>query len=427
MHDPRADHDDRGRARPARARRAAVDAAPVAPPPGEEEQRDDERRARTRRRPSSTRRALRCRSPGGSWARAHPARPRTPRGAGTQRRRPTSNRRFWPPPVGSCGRHLPPSEYPSYVAEKTASPVSATRRSTSGHAVVSTRISSPPSGSGSHLPAGRERHDLVGRFAVVVHRVPVRVAVEETRRAAPRAAPRRAPARSARAAGRGRRRSPRRSSPRRSARRRARAARARPVAIRLEDGDAELVRLVAPVRAELRRERLLECVLRDERQARAGRGAAAAVVVLPAPGGPVTTTRRDSRRSEGSEEPQDVREDPAVPEVLALARRVETDAGAELLVVGAHRHLVRLAVLDAVDRERLTCRSGRASRASRRPGTAAAARPSSAGSSGGCARTTRAITALTPSRFGPFAAQSRDEPEPYSLPAITIVGVPSSR
>ena len=38
-----------------------------------------------------------------------------------------------------------------------------------------------------------------------------------------------------------------------------------------------------------------------------------------------------------------------------------------------------------------------------------------------------AIAALTPSRFGPFAAQSRDEPEPYSLPASTTSGVPSVR
>ena len=37
-----------------------------------------------------------------------------------------------------------------------------------------------------------------------------------------------------------------------------------------------------------------------------------------------------------------------------------------------------------------------------------------------------AITARTPSRFVPFAAQSRDEPEPYSLPARTTSGVPSS-
>ena len=37
-----------------------------------------------------------------------------------------------------------------------------------------------------------------------------------------------------------------------------------------------------------------------------------------------------------------------------------------------------------------------------------------------------AITARTPSRRGPFAAQSRDEPEPYSLPAITTSGTPSA-
>ena len=37
-----------------------------------------------------------------------------------------------------------------------------------------------------------------------------------------------------------------------------------------------------------------------------------------------------------------------------------------------------------------------------------------------------AITARTPSRLVPLAAQSRDEPEPYSLPASTTSGVPSS-
>ena len=34
-----------------------------------------------------------------------------------------------------------------------------------------------------------------------------------------------------------------------------------------------------------------------------------------------------------------------------------------------------------------------------------------------------AITARTPSSRVPLAAQSRDEPEPYSLPASTISGV----
>ena len=33
-----------------------------------------------------------------------------------------------------------------------------------------------------------------------------------------------------------------------------------------------------------------------------------------------------------------------------------------------------------------------------------------------------AITALTPSRYGPLAAQSRLEPVPYSLPARMISG-----
>ena len=33
------------------------------------------------------------------------------------------------------------------------------------------------------------------------------------------------------------------------------------------------------------------------------------------------------------------------------------------------------------------------------------------------------ITAFTPSRLTPLAAQSRDEPVPYSLPAIRISGV----
>ena len=37
-----------------------------------------------------------------------------------------------------------------------------------------------------------------------------------------------------------------------------------------------------------------------------------------------------------------------------------------------------------------------------------------------------ASTNRTPSSRGPFAAQSRDDPEPYSLPAITHSGVPSS-
>ena len=59
-------------------------------------------------------------------------------------------------------------------------------------------------------------------------------------------------------------------------------------------------------------------------------------------------------------------------------------------------------------------------------GTAAAARPCSRGCCGGCARSSRRCTALTPSSSVPFAAQSRDEPEPYSLPAMISSGTPAS-
>ena len=38
----------------------------------------------------------------------------------------------------------------------------------------------------------------------------------------------------------------------------------------------------------------------------------------------------------------------------------------------------------------------------------------------------RAITARTPRSAGPLAAQSRDDPDPYSRPPITISGVPSA-
>ena len=37
-----------------------------------------------------------------------------------------------------------------------------------------------------------------------------------------------------------------------------------------------------------------------------------------------------------------------------------------------------------------------------------------------------AITAFTPSSSVPFAAQSRDDPDPYSLPAMTSSGTPAS-
>src|SRR4051812_31909100 len=49
--------------------------------------------------------------------------------------------------------------------------------------------------------------------------------------------------------------------------------------------------------------------------------------------------------------PEHERQDAAVAQVLALARRVQSDARAELESVRPHRHLARLAVLDTGDRE----------------------------------------------------------------------------
>ena len=45
-----------------------------------------------------------------------------------------------------------------------------------------------------------------------------------------------------------------------------------------------------------------------------------------------------------------------MPVVLALARGVETDAGAEFPIVRAHGHLAGLAAVDAFDREELAAR-----------------------------------------------------------------------
>ena len=117
-------------------------------------------------------------------------------------------------------------------------------------------------------------------------------------------------------------------------------------------------------------------------------------------------------------------------EVLGLLGRVDPHARLELRVAGssrspraAARRVHRLG--EAGDRELLV--AGEAERVGRfAVGVhAAAARPCRRGSSGGCARSDSAITARTPSRLAPFAAQSRDEPEPYSLPPSTTSGVPS--
>ena len=77
------------------------------------------------------------------------------------------------------------------------------------------------------------------------------------------------------------------------------------------------------------------------------------------------------------------------------------------------------------DRERL--RAGEPQRwpPTRPRRTAAAGRPCPPGSIGGCARSSPPARTGRPTGSGPFAAQSRLEPLPYSLPASTPSGVPS--
>ena len=114
-------------------------------------------------------------------------------------------------------------------------------------------------------------------------------------------------------------------------------------------------------------------------------------------------------------------------DVLALARRVEADARRERRVVGAHGHLVRLAVLDAPDRELLAAGQAERLAALARPGTAAGGCPSSAGSSGGSARSSRRSRPARRAGRGPSPPSRATSPEPYSLPASTTSGVPSAR
>src|SRR6266511_4588485 len=74
-----------------------------------------------------------------------------------------------------------------------------------------------------------------------------------------------------------------------------------------------------------------------------------------------TSARRRSRVASASisarlvceQPPEHERQDAAVPQILALARRVEPQTRPELLLVRAHRHLTDLCVLEARDRELL--------------------------------------------------------------------------
>ena len=135
-------------------------------------------------------------------------------------------------------------------------------------------------------------------------------------------------------------------------------------------------------------------------------------------------------RRVGQQLAQHVAQDPAVAEVVGLLGRVDPDAGLERTSPACT----------------WTSRgSSPAFSGSARPvivNSSSPVRPSESAvsPSGNCSGSTpmptrlerwmrskvTAITARTPSRLVPLAAQSRDEPEPYSLPPSTTSGMPSA-
>ena len=132
------------------------------------------------------------------------------------------------------------------------------------------------------------------------------------------------------------------------------------------------------------------------------------------------------------EAPQHVVQDAAVREVFELVQRIDAArAAAPVCAVPSARgdlgrhHLPRLDGGEAGDRYSSRRRRGRATASSCRPRNAAAARPCRPGWSGGCARSFRRSRPARPAGCVPLAAQSREEPVPYSLPAKTTSGMPS--
>ena len=131
--------------------------------------------------------------------------------------------------------------------------------------------------------------------------------------------------------------------------------------------------------------------------------------------------------------PHHVGQDAAVAVVVEFLRRVDAHAAvnvARRAVLGRRRDRQRRRAAAMPPPAPMIVdllAAGQAERwpRSRRPGTAAAARPCRPGCSGGCARSSRRSPPARRAACVPLAAQSRDEPVPYSLPARTTSGMPS--
>ena len=162
----------------------------------------------------------------------------------------------------------------------------------------------------------------------------------------------------------------------------------------------------------------------------------------PAPAATTTTDRRrrprGAGRAPGGSSAVDASggargEDPAVQEVLDLGGAV--DRAASRGTSSPPRRRRRRpppsrpspgVIPPSRPRTENVSRAGRARATprSRPPRTGAAGRPSRRGSSGGSARSSPRARTGRRGAIGPFAAQSRLEPLPYSLPASTASGDP---
>ena len=118
-----------------------------------------------------------------------------------------------------------------------------------------------------------------------------------------------------------------------------------------------------------------------------------------------------------------------MPEVLGLARGVDAQQRSEDALVGPHGDLAP----DEIggrrsgkpgDVEQFPSREPERRRRSRLGGTAAGARPCRSGSTDGSARSSRRSRPGRRAAPGPWPPSPRDEPEPYSLPAMTTSGTP---
>ena len=159
------------------------------------------------------------------------------------------------------------------------------------------------------------------------------------------------------------------------------------------------------------------------------RSAQSPLVVVPrAANGDIADARSQSAlgRSAG-QLPQHEVQDPAVAVVLPLVRRVDSDSRVESTPPRRAWPERLCALLERRQVEGLVARSARATRPTRRPGTAAAGRPSRPGSSGGCARRTPRARSARRAGAAPWRPSRATSPSRTPCPRARTAARPRRR